>query len=60
MADNDKPIMVRCPDCGFLGNLLSEDFQVLGADEDKVFCGQCLTEFNPNSHVVNKQKELFL
>ena len=32
-------IHVRCKTCGFVGPI--NDFDVIGADDDKLFCNQC-------------------
>lgn len=40
---NDKII---CPKCGNIATL--ENHDVMGADEDNVFCRKCHKEFNPD------------
>ena len=35
-------IPVQCPNCNHIGDL--DDFDVLGADEDKLFCNNCNAE----------------
>jgi hypothetical protein len=37
-AESDG-IRVRCTVCGFVGTF--DDFDVLGADPNRLFCGQC-------------------
>ena len=38
-----EEIWAQCPSCGFAGTI--DDFDALGADEDKVFCPRCAKEF---------------
>lgn len=40
--DNDDEIRVRCKSCGFVGTI--DDFDVLLADEGKLFCHACDAE----------------
>ncbi len=41
-ADNDDRIRVRCTVCGFVGTL--DDFDVMFANEGKLFCNNCGSE----------------
>lgn len=38
---------MRCPNCGKSGD--EDDFDVLGACNDNVFCTDCHTEFDPDT-----------
>ena len=49
---NKSDCPVRCPACGNTDDPLQ--FDVLGADANKVFCIRCHTEFDPSDNVVKE------
>ncbi len=51
--NGENEISVQCPKCNFIGDL--DDFDVMGADDDKMFCNNCNAEvvvivLDPNSN----------
>lgn len=43
---SEDPIRITCPACGHTD--IDDAFDVLGAEDDHVFCTQCHHEFDPD------------
>lgn len=48
----------QCPECCFVGTI--DDFDVLGADDGKLFCNQCGVEFEIGEPCVIYANEAFV